>query len=85
MGHLPEREICYMRRHIDFDKIGIKFLTFRFPENVISSAYLEYTASYFFARALNLLSNRIATIFDIIGLAGEPCGNLPSLVNNLDK
>ena len=23
MGHLPEREVCYMRRHIDFDKIGI--------------------------------------------------------------
>ena len=23
MGHLPEREACYMRRHIDFDKIGI--------------------------------------------------------------
>ena len=23
MGHLPEREVCHMRRHIDFDKIGI--------------------------------------------------------------
>ena len=23
MGHLPEREACHMRRHIDFDKIGI--------------------------------------------------------------
>lgn len=23
MGHLPKREVCYMRRHIDFDKIGI--------------------------------------------------------------
>ena len=23
MGHLPEREVCYMRRQIDFDKIGI--------------------------------------------------------------
>ena len=23
MGHLPEREVCYMTRHIDFDKIGI--------------------------------------------------------------
>ena len=23
MGHLPEREACYMRRRIDFDKIGI--------------------------------------------------------------
>ena len=23
MGHLSEREVCYMRRHIDFDKIGI--------------------------------------------------------------
>ena len=23
MGHLPEREVCYMRRYIDFDKIGI--------------------------------------------------------------
>ena len=23
MGYLPEREVCHMRRHIDFDKIGI--------------------------------------------------------------
>ena len=23
MGHLPEREVCHMRRHIDFDKICI--------------------------------------------------------------
>ena len=23
MGHLPEREVCHMRRYIDFDKIGI--------------------------------------------------------------
>ena len=23
MGHLPKREVCHMRRHIDFDKIGI--------------------------------------------------------------
>ena len=23
MGHLPEREVFHMRRHIDFDKIGI--------------------------------------------------------------
>ena len=23
MGHFPEREVCHMRRHIDFDKIGI--------------------------------------------------------------
>ncbi len=23
MGYLPEREVCYMRRQIDFDKIGI--------------------------------------------------------------
>ena len=23
MGHLPEREVCHMRKHIDFDKIGI--------------------------------------------------------------
>ena len=23
MGYLLEREVCHMRRHIDFDKIGI--------------------------------------------------------------
>ena len=78
MGHLPEREVCYMRRHIDFDKIGI-------TDDVMFCTVLSNSEDCreFLQRILGIEIEEIVVVGMSVHLLHQcPCNESPSPVGH---